>query len=61
MTNLENFGVQELNAKEISNTNGGLLWLIPIGLYVLAEWDDISAGFNDGINGGEYDYKSCNC
>lgn len=31
MKNLENFGVQELNAKEITETNGGIL---PLALIV---------------------------
>ena len=60
MKHLENYGVQELNAKEMTQTDGGF-WpiVLAVGLYVMSEWDDISAGFNDGINGNGYNYQSC--
>lgn len=30
MKNLENYGVQELNAREIQETEGGIIWFIVI-------------------------------
>jgi len=34
MKNLENYGVQELNANELKSTNGGFPWII-VGLVAL--------------------------
>jgi lactobin A/cerein 7B family class IIb bacteriocin len=34
--NLESFGVQELNAKEVRETEGGLIPLLIIGIALLA-------------------------
>ncbi len=59
MKNLENLGVLELSAQESKEVEGGWGWLVPVALYVMAEWDDISAGFNDGINGNDYNYQPC--
>jgi hypothetical protein len=62
MKNLENFGVQELNAREIREIEGGKgsPWGYAVAgvLWVLSEWDDISAGFTDGVSGKPYNYKS---
>ncbi|PIY09925.1 MAG: hypothetical protein COZ17_11530 [Flavobacteriaceae bacterium CG_4_10_14_3_um_filter_33_47] len=46
MKNLENFSVQELNAKEIKNTNGGFLGILIAAVIIIA------AGIfaNDGNN-----------
>lgn len=30
MKNLENYGVQELNAQEIQETEGGIIWFIVV-------------------------------
>ena len=60
--NLQNVNVAELSAQEIRETEGG--WavgvLLAIGLYVLAEWDDISDGWNDHAAGIEPNYEPCN-
>jgi len=58
--NLQNYGVQELSTKELKSTDGGI-WpiVVAVALYIMSEWDDISAGFNDGINGNGYNYESC--
>ena len=34
MKNLQNYGVQELNAKEMKTTDGGIIPLALLGLYV---------------------------
>ena len=44
MKNLENYGVQELNAKEIMETDGG--WVVPI-LRGIAYALSIAAAIND--------------
>jgi len=36
MKNLQNFGVQELSAKEIKETNGGLIGVIFLCILVIA-------------------------
>ena len=36
MKNLENFGVQELNAKEMAKINGGYAWYVVLSLSVMA-------------------------
>jgi hypothetical protein len=62
MKNLENFGVQELNAREIKETDGGLM----LGRFKIfkkaLEWigvfdaiDDFTSGFSEGNSG------SCPC
>jgi len=54
MKNLENYGVQTLNAKEIRETEGGLIFIGPIyaelslGRYVLG----FLAGLGDGLRNG---------
>jgi|AntDeeMinimDraft_4_1070355.scaffolds.fasta_scaffold148454_1 hypothetical protein len=55
--NLENLNVTELSAQQIQETGGGR-WdkLIAFGLYVASEWDDISDGFNDSMQGNGYNY-----
>lgn len=56
MKNLENYGVQKMNTKEIRDTNGGdfgiTLGLIALGITILStDWDEvgdsISRGWND--------------
>lgn len=55
--NLQNLNVAELNAQEIENTDGGYWgYALAIGLYVLSEWDDISAGYRAGSAGKSYNY-----
>lgn len=50
----------ELSEQEQEELNGGWIGIVvAIGLYVLSEWDDISAGFNDGVGGEEYNYDPC--
>jgi hypothetical protein len=44
MKNLENYGVQELNTKEIKETEGG--WILP-ALQIIAYALGIYAGIND--------------
>ena len=58
---LEKYGVSEMETREMKAANGGW-WIgvaVAVVLYVLSEWDDISAGFSDGINGNKYDYQPC--
>lgn len=58
MKNLENYGVQELGAKEIQSIDGGLAVVddILIGLVVGAvlgivnDWDDFKEGFFSAFN-----------
>ena len=52
MKNLENYGVQELNAKEIRETDGGIIGLddiliglvIAVGTVIVNDWDNFEAG-----------------
>ncbi len=57
MKNLENYGVQTLNAQEIRETEGGLfgiddLTVLAIGLIIVAataivnDWDDFKTGIS---------------
>ena len=62
MKNLENFGVQELNAKEIRNTDGGFLqYLAAALLYFAVETvtNPVSSGnaFVAGLNGESFSNK----
>ncbi|MGC1205567.1 MAG: hypothetical protein WA839_11860 [Flavobacteriaceae bacterium] len=64
MKNLENFGVQELDAKEVIVIEGGIRgggspwgYVFAGLLWIASEWDDISAGFSDGVSGKEYNYN----
>ncbi len=53
MKNLENYGVQTLSTKQITETNGGnpLGWLLGSVLYdLITDWDGISAAFDEGVN-----------
>jgi len=53
MKNLESFGVQELNAKEIREVEGGLWPLALLGWYVyetLNDVDSATSSFNSGWN-----------
>ena len=59
--NLQNLNVAELSAQEVRETEGGWVGIVlAIGLYVLAEWDDISAGWNDHAAGLDPNYQKCN-
>ena len=46
MKNLENYGVQELNAREIQETDGGCPWCVVVGtvLAVSQIYDEIVDG-----------------
>lgn len=54
MKNLENYGVQEMNAKEISETDGGIISTfnsaISFSLSGMHALIDFSAGFVDRLN-----------
>ena len=57
MKNLENYGVQEMNAEEIREIQGGLHWFWPVAagavLYeVVTDWKNFKAGLagNPPIN-----------
>jgi hypothetical protein len=52
MKNLENFGVQELSAREIENIDGGWIrWAVAIGLAILnTDWDEAASDFSRGFN-----------
>jgi len=43
MKNLENYGVQKMNSKEIKETEGGFEWP------TLEEWNQAVGDFNDGV------------
>ncbi|MFD2288965.1 hypothetical protein GJU39_14965 [Pedobacter petrophilus] len=50
--NLENFGVQEMNAKEMRNENGGNWfygWVIEGLIDAATDWDGAVASFNRGV------------
>ena len=50
MKNLENYGVQELNAKEIRKTDGGI-----IGLIAVAFWVGVAYGYTkEKFESGEW-------
>lgn len=57
---LQHYGVSQMETREMKTVDGGW-WQIGVAvlLYVLSEWDDISAGFSDGISGREYNYNPC--
>lgn len=61
---LQNFGVQELDAKEIREVGGGLPWWLPaaavVGLVISAvnNFGDIREGFSDGVNSRAPRHKS---
>lgn len=64
MKNLRPMNLIELDNEELSETSGGWVGVavgvaVAVALYVASEWDDISAGWNDAANGGEYNYQSC--
>ena len=47
MKNLENYGVQEMSAKEIKKTDGGWFWPIVAAAVVyeiVSDWDNFKAG-----------------
>tara|TARA_B110001452_G_C14887051_1_gene310062 strand:- start:328 stop:501 length:174 start_codon:yes stop_codon:yes gene_type:complete len=47
MKHLENYGVQELNAREITETDGGWLWPIIGGAIIyeiITDWGNFKAG-----------------
>ena len=47
--NLETMGVQEMNASEMKEENGGWLWIaICAGVYLYNNWDDFEAGYAKG-------------
>lgn len=52
---LENFGVQEMDAKEMQAIDGGGLWLAALGaaliISAIDNFGDIRAGFSDGVKG----------
>mgnify|MGYP001148993743 CR=1 FL=1 len=57
--NLESFGVQEMDAKEMANVEGGGFWaLIGFALVVSAieNFGDIREGFSDGVKGKKARY-----
>jgi hypothetical protein len=47
--NLKNLNVVELNAQEVKTTEGGMIlpWVASAALWVIDNWDDITAGNND--------------
>lgn len=58
MKNLNEMKVQEISINEQKEMNGGWIWptVLAVGLYVLAEWDDLEAGFTDGRSGADANY-----
>jgi len=60
MKNLKNFGVQEMNAKEIRETDGGVLgWddalaIIGAAIYIYNEGGDFVDGFSSAYASARY-------
>ncbi len=55
MENFKNYGVQELNAKEIKKVNGG--WVIEVigaAIYLYNEGGDFLSGASAGYNRARY-------
>ncbi len=58
MKNLENYGVQEMNASEIKEIDGGVFgWddiligiAIAAGASIINDWDDFKDGFSTAFN-----------
>jgi hypothetical protein len=52
MKNLENFGIQELDAKEVREINGGFAWIpvIALGIYIYDNRDEFAEGFSKAFN-----------
>ncbi len=58
MKNLENYGVQEMNASEIKEIDGGVFgWddiligiAIAAGAAIINDWDDFKDGFSTAFN-----------
>lgn len=49
MKNLEIMGVQEMNASEMKDADGGWLWIaVCVGVYLYNNWDDYKAGYAEG-------------
>ena len=56
--NLAELGVQEMSFEDKRNVNGGWWGVIAaLALYVVAEWDDISDGWNDAAEGKDFSYE----
>ncbi len=52
MKNLENYGVQEMDTREIRETDGGnpLVWLLGSLAYdLITDWKGISNAFMEGV------------
>ncbi|MDO5977177.1 hypothetical protein [Flavivirga jejuensis] len=49
MKNVENFGVQEMNAKQVKKCNGGIIVEINI-LFGLMLYGAYTKGYNDGYS-----------
>jgi hypothetical protein len=49
---LEKFGVQELDSKEMENLEGGAIgpWIIGIGIYLYDNRDSAIKGFKDAVS-----------
>ena len=56
--NLEKLNLVELNTQELKETEGGW-WgaALSLVLYVASEWDDVKAGFKQGVSGQNYNYN----
>ncbi|MDD3567363.1 MAG: class IIb bacteriocin, lactobin A/cerein 7B family [Bacteroidales bacterium] len=48
---LNNLGVQELDAREMVEVDGGFAWIAVVGaiIYVYNNWDDFAEGFKEGV------------
>ena len=53
MKNLNELGVQEMNAKELKKTDGGTIalskTLLDVAIWALGEYDDIRRGCEDAL------------
>lgn len=62
---LNEYGVSEIGQSELLEIDGGAKpkswtpWAVGIWLAeeIISNWDDISKGFNDAVNGKPYNYE----
>ncbi len=52
--NLNDFGVQEMNAEEMRKTEGGKFWPELLIGYAITEWSNIKKGIRDAVS--EFNY-----
>ncbi|WP_461788745.1 class IIb bacteriocin, lactobin A/cerein 7B family [Pedobacter sp.] len=50
--NLENLGVQEMDARELEDVDGGVfpVWLIGVGIYLFDQREKVKQGLKDALH-----------